>query len=103
MMTLFDNIEIILFAGIASYMWCEKYTMPGEIAGKFRPFVMWILGAGKELNPFQYWVTKITFDCAKCVAGFWTCVIVFSCDGLEAAVVSAVASSFVAELLVRRI
>jgi hypothetical protein len=105
MIPLFENIEVYLFAGIFGYMWVNHLTMPGEVAGSFPAFVNWMLGI-KEQHDYKGWryaITKITYDCDKCVAGFWTMVVLASLGDLEAAAVGGVASAFVAVVLSNKI
>lgn len=68
-----------VFMGIWGYLLASVLTMPGEILGWWPKLVMYITRTTNksdfEWNKVQLYTHKVTWYCAKCIAGFQTLLI----------------------------
>lgn len=88
----------ILFFGVFGYLHANELTEPGEVFG-------WL----PRLIKNKY-LAKITWECAKCVAGFWSLwyVLLSNYDALsfetfKAAIFTSILSAFIADTLTKYI
>lgn len=66
-------INAIIF-GVFGFLMANVLTKSGEVFAMWPRFIQVVTFApmqAKKYNWFQYWIAKITYDCAKCIAGFW--------------------------------
>ena len=68
--------EILTYSlvfGITGFLIACVLTHPGEALAWWPAVVQWATRTGKKSpagwNAFQWWVSKITYLCAKCIAG----------------------------------
>lgn len=88
----------ILFFGVFGYLHANELTEPGEVFG-------WL----PRLIKNKY-LAKITWECAKCVTGFWSLwyVLLSNYDALsfetfKAAIFTSILSAFIADTLTKYI
>lgn len=58
------------------YLVANILTIPGEVLAHLPRIVQWV-NRSRGVSPFdwnalQHWSNKITWNCGKCIAGFWS-------------------------------